>query len=256
LNGETMTNQAANSGGSATVADSTPCAATCPALGGNVPALVDRTVIHDLRNPLSAIGGNLQLLQASLEATIDAKNKGRLESCLASVEELTGMMSDLHYLVLAQQNALEMSPKKVDLRATTRAALQSIVARVAKEGRSITLTEGPSPCLSVAAQLVARAVQNLVVSALRACKTPPITIDIAEAPARLIVGYQGIGVPAELAEGMFELAGPQQQHPHGLRLDRARGLLFVHLVAQRHHGKAWYEPRPDGGRFVLELADL
>jgi signal transduction histidine kinase len=237
--------------GSGVAAAETPgCEQACPAR----PPLVDRSVIHDLRNPLSAIGGNLQLLQASLDASLDPKNKGRLEACLASVEELTGMMSDLHYLALAQQGALEVAPKTVDLRATTRAALQSIVARAAKEGRSVTLTEGPSPCLSVAAQLVARSVQNLVVGALRACKTPPVTVEIEDAPVRIAVSYQGIPVPEELAAHMFELSSAHAQQPQTLRIDRSRGLFFVQMVAERHHGRVWYETRPDGGRFVLELA--
>lgn len=233
------------------------CSAPCAHQAGGQPPLVDRSVIHDLRNPLSAIGGNLQLLQSSLEATIDPKNKGRLEACLASVEELTGMMSDLHYLALAQQGALEVSPKTVDLRSATRAALQSVVARAAKEGRSVTLSEGPSPTVTVAAQLVGRAIQNLASCALRACKTPPVAVDISAETAgvaRVTVTYQGIGVPPELAEHMFELACPHDQHSHGLRMDRSRGLYFVQMVAQLHGGRAWYEATENGGRFVFEIA--
>ncbi len=218
--------------------------------------LIDRSVIHDLRNPLSAIAGNLQLLQASLEATLDAKNRNRLQACLSSVDELTGMLADLQYLVLLRSGELEPSFKPADIRALLKAVLQSTSGKPAQEGRYVSLTDGPPLCIPMMSQLVSRAIQNLVISALRVSKASPITIDLEDRPGefgRVNVTYVGMSVPAPLSNHLFDLDWAQFQAQHGFRVDRARGLHFVRAIAELHGGEASYEPRSAGGRFTLTL---
>ena len=223
---------------------------------GDPAKLIDRSVIHDLRNPLSAIAGNLQLLQSSLEATIDARNKTRLDNCLASVDELTGMLADLQYLVLMQAGDLEPSFKVADTRALVRTVLMPLVPKARKEEKSINLVEGASPCLPMMSQLVARAVQNLIVSALRASKSEPVDIQIDDEPnvrVRYSVTYKGVRVPPPLSDHLFDIDFIDTQNQHGMRVDRSRGLYFVRATAELHGGRVAYEPRDDGGQFVLEL---
>src|SRR5262249_5281306 len=125
-----------------------------------------------------------------------------------------------------------------------------------KEEKSINFAEGTSPCLPMMSQLVARAVQNLVVSALRASKTEPVEVKIedeANVRVRYTVTYKGVRVPPPLSEHLFDIDFADTQTQHGLRVDRSRGLYFVRATAELHGGRASYEPLDDGGRFVLEL---
>jgi two-component system heavy metal sensor histidine kinase CusS len=220
------------------------------------PQLVDRSVVHDLRNPLSAIAGNLQLLQMSLEETLDAKNRTRLEACLSSTDELAGMLTDLHHLVVMHAGELEPSYKQVDLRALTRTVMCSSTIKTAQGGQALSLADGPALCVPAMPQLISRAVHNLIISALRVSKNPPITIQVEKVEddaVRIVITYAGLLVPPDLAEHLFDAVSPPSQRQHGLRVDRARGLYFVRVAAEIHGGEARYEPLDDGGRFILRL---
>jgi K+-sensing histidine kinase KdpD len=213
-------------------------------------------VIHDLRNPLSAIAGNLQLLQGALEGKLEPKNSGRLQACLTSLDELNGMLADLQYLVLIRSGELEVAYKEADVRALTLAVTKSATTKSVQGQTVVTLLDGPAPCIPVMAQLVTRAIQNLVISALRICKASPVTVqleDRAGEHVNVMVTYTGLSVPPPLSENLFELNCTHRQQQHGLRVERARTLYFVRSTAEFHGGGVRYEQLPDGGRFYLQL---
>ncbi len=225
------------------------------ATGDALAPLVDRSVIHDLRNPLNAIGGNLQLLQMALESALDPRNRSRLEACLSSLNELTGMLTDLHYLVLMDAGELTPAYKQVDLRAQVRTAAQALSGRAAQEGKTISLTEGPSPQIVGAPDLIQRALQNLVAAALRLSKEPAVVVSLEEASgpsARVTIEYRGLSLPLPQGEQAFARVR-QAQVAQGFRMDRARGLCLARSAADLHGGEVRYDGVEGGGRLVLTL---
>lgn len=103
------------------------------------------------------------------------------------------------------------------------------------------------------------ALQNLVTNAIQACSGAPtggrieIGADIEHDDSgadmiHLYVSDNGPGVAPDLRQRIFESFFTTRTQGTGL------GLAVVRAVAQAHQGKAWVEPRAEGGsRFVMSL---
>jgi signal transduction histidine kinase len=97
--------------------------------------------------------------------------------------------------------------------------------------------------------MVERIVENLLVNATKhtpAGATIWVRVRPADEGAELVVEDDGPGVPAELAESLFQPfeRGPSANpHSPGVGL----GLSLVARFAELHGGRAWVEQRPGGG---------
>ena len=98
-------------------------------------------------------------------------------------------------------------------------------------------------------QLVVRAMQNVVVCALRMAKASPLTVELQDQPGeqvQVVVTYvwrwthgAGPAIPPPCSTWI----GPYTQQQHGLRVDRCRGLYFVRATARLHGGQTQLRTR-------------
>ncbi len=98
--------------------------------------------------------------------------------------------------------------------------------------------------------------RNLVGNALAwspAGAAVDVRVEGAPAAVRLVVEDRGPGIPAELAERIFEpfVSGRARR---GERGGYGLGLTICRTAVRAHGGRIWHEPREGGGtRFVAEF---
>ena len=152
--------------------------------------------------------------------------------------------------------AFAVSRAPVDLSDLVRETVGRLEPQAAEKGMSIAV-DLPGRCtVSCDAQLIASAVSNLVVNAIRHSGSKDIRLAVKpdESAVRLVVEDHGSGIPPAHRERVFE-----RFH----RVDAARsaetggaglGLAIVRRIARLHGGDVTLEAAaPSGCRFVLTL---
>jgi len=217
-------------------------------------------VSHDLRTPLAAMQGYLELLllrHANLEP---AERHNYLETAARQSERLARLVSDLFQL--AELDGDDVRPQFEDF--ALGELVQDVTQKFAPEAirRQVDLhaVTGAAPGLEAAfavhadVGLIDKVLGNLVENGLR--HTPPggtVTIEIGRAAgrARLAVRDTGEGIAAADLQGLFDrydrterVAGASST-PHG-----GLGLAIARRIVQLHGGEMRVESAPGRGTLV------
>jgi two-component system OmpR family sensor kinase len=205
---------------------------------------------HELRTPLTSVLANLEILAEELEG----EQSETAEAALRSTRRMRRLVGDL--LLLARADAQRSRPhRSTDLG-------QVLVEAAAELGpmadkHELLVHAEPAPVLGARDELH-RLILNLLENAVR--HTPPDT-RVRAATATdgeevvLVVEDEGPGIPAELAERVFERfvrGGRDGGRGSGL------GLAIVRSVAEAHGGTVLLEATAPaagmkGTRFVIRL---
>lgn len=204
---------------------------------------------HELRTPLTSVQANLELLAL----TTSGDDQEAAESALRSSRRMRRLVADL--LLLARMDASrEAERTEVDL---DRAILEAVDELEPQIGdHEVVLDLDPVTVDGIRDELV-RMVANLVGNALR--HTPggtEIRVRLRSEGTRgeLVVEDDGVGIPEELRERIFERfvrRGGEGAGSTGI------GLAIVRAAAQRHGGDVRVEPTDPrtgrGARFVVTM---
>lgn len=202
---------------------------------------------HDLRSPLTAIRGKLEVALSS-DIRLD-----QAEPIVASIDELdrlTEFLTAMLDVAEANANALRLTPVDVDLDQLIRSMINLYEPSMLDRGLSVQLrSAGPEHILADAA-LLHRAISNLLDNELKhlpaGCQVF-LTIASQGEQAVLTVEDDGPGFDPTIGDRLFEQrVKGQSSGGHGL------GLAFVEAVVRAHGGTIRAANRVQGGA-LLEL---
>jgi signal transduction histidine kinase len=195
-------------------------------------------VAHDIRNPLSSIKLQAQLLRAQAK---DAEIVSTLTGVLRDIAQVESVVGDL--MELARPGDLRR--ESVAINDVVRDALQHVAAQFAYRKIQVEerLAEG-LPVLSLDRTRFKQALLNVLVNASEALPTGGhVQVSTAREGDRLSVEVcdDGIGIPAGLTERVFEPFVSTKREGVGL------GLVNVKAVVEGHGGRIALEPRQPRG---------
>ncbi len=214
-------------------------------------------LVHDLKNPLSAIMANVEFVQDLQTVRDHTDAREALDDAMDGAKRLNRMT--LNLLDLSRLSASQMPLR----RAPT--SLSTLLARAASDNgasargyRSRIVIEPPAddPVASLDEDLLVRALDNLVENAIRHGRTVTLGGRCEPGAVVLTVRDDGPGMPLEVRQRLFE---PYVQVVTPVAAERGSnrglGLTFVQLVARAHGGDASVECPASGGTvFMLRLA--
>ncbi len=216
-------------------------------------------VVHDLRNPLSAIAGNVQLL-TELIKECESKPDPMTFQCLGDLEELSirtlNMVGGILDVEELEEGRLKASQDQVDVHQFV--SRMPSFYKTAIEARKLTLVTHCDQPLHAHfdRHLIARIVENLLDNAVRyAPRAGRVVLNALADGDDLVleVGNNGPGIPDQEQDKMFERYYQLEAHK-GTRANRGLGLYFCRLAAQAHDGTISVTSRPDlPACFVLRL---
>jgi signal transduction histidine kinase len=201
-------------------------------------------VVHDLRNPLTALLGGLDILRLTLGEQMSDDQKRMLENARRSGHTLLGMVGELLDLAKMEAGKLNLNVKPNDLCTLISESIdltRSLVEIEELEIRTMLCDDVKSvPCDR---QLISRVVANLMSNAIK--HTPPGgTISIVARQrgnaAAVSVSDTGPGIPPEYQERIFEKFG-QVEQPGKERRGTGLGLTFCRMAVEAHGGRIWVE---------------
>jgi two-component system NtrC family sensor kinase len=212
------------------------------------------TVSHDLRSPLTAILGYVELIERS--GPVTAQQKEFIRRVQASVQQITRLVTDL--LDLGRIEAgLDSAMEKTPLHVLARYALETL--RPAAETKGVTLEADVSDDLPMVIGDPIRLRQmigNLIENAIK--YTPPqgkVTVRMAPEGEQLIlqVPDTGPGIPPADQPYLFDKFFRASNVPDDLP-GTGLGLSIVKSIVDRHRGRIWVESETSRGTtFIVVL---
>jgi light-regulated signal transduction histidine kinase (bacteriophytochrome) len=213
------------------------------------------SVSHDLRAPLRAIAGFVQILEEDLSDKLDEPARRHLERVKLNARKMGQLIDDL--LAFSQIGRTALVRQTVDVTAIANAAATEAVAA---SGRSVEITVKPLPACYGEPALLNQVFVNLISNAVKFTAKVPnaaITIGCSSTNGETVyfVRDNGVGFDDRYAEKLFGVF--QRLHRADEFEGTGVGLAIVHRIVTRHGGRVWAEGKINGGAtFYFALPSL
>lgn len=217
-------------------------------------------IVHDLKNPLGNIVACTTVIAQSKPVLADQEIATLANLTLESATSMERMICNLLDITKGEDGILSAKKEpigvsqmltQIEKAFEANSRLQGIKLKIAKPEDLTTIHADPD--------LLKRVLENLVSNALR--YSPPkseIHMDFKRIDGKMLevrVRDQGVGIPAEFREKIFEkyvqLENEHLAHNQGL------GLTFCRMAVEAQGGRIWAEDnKPTGAAFCLEIPAL
>jgi two-component system sensor histidine kinase/response regulator len=204
---------------------------------------------HDIRSPITAVGGYLELLEDSdLSPELREEFVMRARASVASALRLLEAMLDLSRL---EAGRMPLQPENCRLDQIAAEASRAL-GPLASSRIDLSAVE---PLVVVADRsLLQRILENIVANALKHGDDDDIIrlgTDVRNGTARCWIENRGVTLSPDNIPGLFQkwTAGAVAQ---GVR-STGLGLAFCKLAIEAQSGSIGYDPIPDGSRFWIEI---
>lgn len=207
---------------------------------------------HDLQEPLRAVAGYCQLLEAKLRDNPDEDVQMYLEHATEGAKRMRALINSL--LDYARVETRGKVFELVDVNEAVNEALSNL--RVTIEESAAEVSVDCMPTVSGDREQLVQLFQNLVGNAVkfRGEKMPQIQILAADDSDgwRFAVRDNGIGLEQQYADRIFVIF--QRLHTRSKYPGTGLGLAITKRVVERHGGRIWVESQPgEGSTFFFTL---
>ncbi len=221
-----------------------------------------RTMVHDLRNPLSGIVASLGMLICNGAGEVTPPQRNVLEIAERSAQRMADMITSILDINRLESGRMPVNYGEFSLAGLVSETLEAQATLAQENG--IHLENKISAALPAAwadVELIRRVLQNLVGNAIKFTSASSAVRVSAQARRRkegdyllVSVSDTGPGIPSDIQSRLFQkfVTGPQDKHGSGL------GLAFCKLAIEAHGEHIWVESAPGHGAtftFSLKMSD-
>lgn len=214
------------------------------------------TLAHELRNPLAPLRTGLQILKVNPSSEQALQAREMMDRQLTHMVRLIDDLLDVSRITRGQ---LELRRENVALRSVIDHAVEASMPSITSGGHSLTTTIPPEEIIiNGDPTRLAQVISNLLVNAAK--YTPAngsinLRAQVEAGTIAISVSDNGLGIPAEMLERVFEMFGQVNQ-----TLDRAQGglgigLALVKKLVEMHGGEVRAESAGigKGSTFTIRL---
>jgi signal transduction histidine kinase len=217
-------------------------------------------MVHELRNPLTALSGNLELLREELAgqavSPVAAESLGDCVNLVARIQSLVATILDVDEL---EDGVLRAHRTQVDLDVMIRQVIASIDRALRSRGLRIEWGVPAGLTFSVDPSLFARVLENLLDNAVRyASRGGRVAIHAEQAAGGLVlaIGNDGPAIADAERAAIFGRYHRVEARRAAARVGRGLGLYFCRLAIEAHNGAITVESREDlNAVFVVRVPE-
>jgi len=209
-----------------------------------------QVLAHELRNPLAAAMGLVQLVTQRLGAGGDQRHTEHLSLAESELKRLNDLINEIIVGYRVSEGRLPLELKPINLVDVLTNAIRPYALRLLDH--KLIVSPPPTPRLPVVgdAKRLTEIIANLLSNAIKyspAGRWIWVSTLIEKRSVVVRVEDEGIGIPPDqlerVFEGFYRATNLTNRQPGGLGL----GLFISRDVAKRHGGDLWAENRPGGG---------
>lgn len=207
-------------------------------------------VVHDLRNPMTSIIGNLSMLHEDSPA-FDAEQRAMIESSMSSSEEVMTMLNDLLSVNKMEQGQTVLKREAFGAADWLRARAARFEGAGQRQGVRLQVETAPLNLqINADRQMLSRVVDNLISNALhhteRGGEIRVSATRRENGETVIAVQDDGEGIATQDLPNVFEKfyrADTNKRHVTGAGL----GLAFCRLAVEAHNGRIWVDSEQGKG---------
>jgi K+-sensing histidine kinase KdpD len=212
-------------------------------------------VVHDLRNPLSALLGNIEHLREELgEGASPAAREG-LDDCAALTTRALSLVACILDVEELEKGDLQVERTPVDLAELVAAALARNAPAIRVRALSVDLRIPEGMQASLDGGLFERVLEHLLDNGVRYARRGgrvEVAVTRDASTLEIAIGNDGPPVPASEREAIF--GRHYRADERRAKVHRGLGLYFCRLAIEAHGGTIAVEERPPlGAVFVARL---
>jgi signal transduction histidine kinase len=212
-------------------------------------------IVHDLKNPLSAIQVGLDLLDTSDDGTHTSQSQ--VHRLRDTAKYMGRMIQDILDIWRAEQVGLTLHKTRIALDTWIPGLLKDVESRAKSTAHKLAWDCPAGLAVEADETFLRRLMLNLLDNAMKYSPVGSQTRIEARTTAqgiRLEVRDQGHGIPKEKHDHVFKKFVRLDEERSDTRSSSGLGLAFCRLVAEAHEGRIWVEANePRGSSFMLEL---
>jgi len=203
------------------------------------------SLAHDLRSPLTAIRGKLEM---SLSADSHVEQAEPIVSAIEELDRLTEFLNQSLDVAEAKADALRLTRTQIELDELLRVMMDLYEPSMGDKGLHIRLYNADPATIQADAALIHRMIANLFDNELK--HLPPgctvtIRLQVEEDSVSIVFEDNGPGFSSDVMPLLFERrVKGKESSGHGL------GLAFIDAVARAHGGTVKASNREKGGARV------
>ncbi len=212
-------------------------------------------LVHDLRNPLFGISGNL-LLVSSLSKDLSDDARTSLRVALDFVQDMGDMLRCLVDVTHLEAGEWPLRPAECDVGELVDHALAALAALTREKRHTVVWSRSPVPACCDA-ELIERVALNLLRNAVEATASGgriEVRAERSGDTLRVSVIDNGPGIAPEFQTLIFEKFGKTPEGRKVKRRSSGLGLIFCKLAVEAHGGTIGVNSDTDqGSTFWFEL---
>lgn len=218
------------------------------------------TLVHELRNPITALTGALEIIKDATANHLSDKEREFLKIADVSVARLNQMLDEMLELLALEGREIELHYEPADVIALAREVLAEYEPRARVFEVTLNPVVGPESLrVECDAEKVRRVISNLVSNAIKYNRPGgEVTVSVREGDGfvDVAVADTGIGIPAEdhpkVFQRFYRAAAARQKGIVGTGL----GLAIANHIVQMHGGEISFTSELGKGttfKFTLPL---
>lgn len=212
-------------------------------------------VSHEIKTPLTGILGAVDLMgDGNLPPEMLSKLVGMVKD---SSQRLNALVQSILSLARLEREGDVLNLSETDLGELVRETVESLKPQAELKGVRLVCETTATRTVRVDAQLLAQALANLVVNAIRYSGSKEVAVSLQDAggKAQIVVEDHGVGIPAEHRARIFERFYRGDASRTAETGGAGLGLAIVRQIVRLHGGDVAFEPvEPTGARFVIALS--
>ncbi len=200
---------------------------------------------HDLKEPLRAVSGYLQLLERRHKAQLEPKARDFVDRAVKAAGRMDSLINDLlSYSRLSRQSK---PPAPTDCNEVLVQVLENLETSIRDNGSTVRSSHLPT-VVADRPQLV-QLFQNLIANAIKfhGDAPPEVSVNAEQRDNEWVFSVRdnGIGMEMEYADRIFDVF--QRLHSTSAYPGTGIGLAVCRKVVERHGGRIWVESEPGKG---------